>query len=333
MIGCVLAGLVAGAIWTWLQPDRYRADARVLVRPGSPRVVPAVEALAESSLVASNVAQTLHLSSPPHVAAKTGDGGVLTVSVEAGSRERARQVDAEAVVVLTQKVAQRFGSAGATATMLDPAHVAERTSPNPARNLIVAGLVGFGLGAGGAAALRRRTPAQVDDRHPSQGVEKRLSERLAEVAKRERSLARRAGELAASESRLRDREERLTAHERKLDARQAGLTAGEGELRRRDEELRAREATGAPEPQPVADAAPSPAVAEPEAAGGWNLKVLEEIVRAQPEKAEGQEVRTTYLFLLREHADVDGWLPASFNHLVEDVFGELADKARAREEG
>jgi hypothetical protein len=255
---------------------------------------------------------------------------VLTVSVEAGSRERARQVDAEAVVVLTQKVAQRFGSAGATATVLDPAHVAERTSPNPARNLIVAGLVGFGLGAGGAAALRRRTPAHVDDRHPSQGVEKRLSERLAEVAKRERSLARRAGELAASESRLRDREERLTAHERKLDARQAGLTAGEGELRRRVEELRAREATGAPERETVADA--SPAVAEPEAAGGWNLKVLEEIVRAQPEKADGHEVWTTYLFLLREHADVDGWLPASFNHLVEDVFGELADKARAREE-
>jgi hypothetical protein len=35
---------------------------------------------------------------------------VLTVSVEPGSRERARQIDAEAVVVLTQKVEQRFGT-------------------------------------------------------------------------------------------------------------------------------------------------------------------------------------------------------------------------------
>ena len=83
----VLAGLVAGGIWTWAQPNRYRADARVLVRPPSSRIVPAVQALAESSLVAANVQQTLHLSSPPRVSAKTGTGGVLTMSVEAGSRE------------------------------------------------------------------------------------------------------------------------------------------------------------------------------------------------------------------------------------------------------
>src|SRR5207249_139741 len=87
--GCVLAGLAAGAIWTWLQSDRYRADARVLVRPASTRIVPAVEAVAESSLVESNVAQTLHLASPPDVAAKRGESGVLTVSVEAGGGRRA----------------------------------------------------------------------------------------------------------------------------------------------------------------------------------------------------------------------------------------------------
>ena len=132
---CVLAGLVAGGAWTLLQGDRYRAEARVLVRPPSSRVVPAVEALAESSLVEANVAQTLHLSSPPHLSASAGKGGIVTVSVEAGGRERGRQVDAEAVVILTQKVAQRFGSV--TATVLDPAHVAEQTSPTPGRNLLV----------------------------------------------------------------------------------------------------------------------------------------------------------------------------------------------------
>ena len=141
--GCLLAGLAAGAIWTWAQPDRYRADARVLVRPGGSRIVPAVEALAESSLVESNVAQTLHLSSPPQVSATRGKGGVLTVSVEADTRERARQIDAEAVVILTQKLAQRFTTPAVTATSLDPAHAAEQTSPTPGRNLLITGLIGL----------------------------------------------------------------------------------------------------------------------------------------------------------------------------------------------
>src|SRR5919198_2747772 len=117
VVAGVVAGLAAGAIWTWAQADRYRADARVLVRPASSRIVPAVQALAESSLVEANVAQTLHLSSPPDVSATIGKGGVLTVSVEAGSRERARQIDAEVVMVLTQKVDQRFGvTPGVTTT-------------------------------------------------------------------------------------------------------------------------------------------------------------------------------------------------------------------------
>ena len=55
VVGCVLAGLVAGGIWTLLQSDRYRADAGVLLKPADP----AVKTLAESSLIASNVAQTL----------------------------------------------------------------------------------------------------------------------------------------------------------------------------------------------------------------------------------------------------------------------------------
>ena len=112
---CTLAGLGAGAIWTLLQSDEYRADARVLVRPASARIVPAVEALAESSLVSTNIAQTLHLSSEPVISAERGDTGVLTVSADGGSRDRARQIDAEAVVVLMQKVQQRFATVHASA--------------------------------------------------------------------------------------------------------------------------------------------------------------------------------------------------------------------------
>jgi hypothetical protein len=32
---------------------------------------------------------------------------------------------------------------------------------------------------------------------------------------------------------------------------------------------------------------------------------------------------TTYLFFLREHAGADGALPASFDDLIRDVFGNL----------
>jgi hypothetical protein len=198
--GCVLAGLAAGAAWALLQADVYRADARLLVRPQSSRVVPAVKALAESSLIASNVSQTLHLASSPKISAKTGEGGVLTVSAKAGSRERARQIDAEVAVILTQKVAQRFGGAGVTATVLDPAHVAEQTSPTPGRDLLITGLAGLVVGCAVAGVLSRGLVRAAPGANPT--VERRLQARIDQVAKRERALGRRAGQLAAREQDL-----------------------------------------------------------------------------------------------------------------------------------
>jgi hypothetical protein len=342
--GCLVAGLAAGAIWTWAQPDRYRADARVLVRPGSNRIAPAVEALAESSLVESNVAQTLHLSSPPHVSATSGKGGVLTVSVEAESRERARQIDAEAVVILTQTVAQRFGATpGVTVTPLDPAHAAEQTSPTPGRNLLLTGLIGLvaGIAAAAAITMRPRSSAVTDPR-----VERRLGERIDEVSKRERALAKRAGELAARERQLElraeelaaassrpspsdqavvRREEDLAQRQRELEVslaeRQSDLEQRDAELKAREEELAAAAVAAEPEPEPE----PEPEVpARQRSAGGWTLQALESLVRERSHAApEQQEEWTNYLFFLRGHADADGVLPASFDQLVNDVFGPL----------
>jgi capsular polysaccharide biosynthesis protein len=328
--GCLLAGLAAGAIWTLLQSDRYRADARVLVRPQSSRIVPAVEALAESSLVESNVAQTLRLASPPKVSAKSGKGGVLTVSVEEGSRERARQVDAEAVVILTQKVSQRFGSAGVSATVLDPAHVAEQTSPTPGRNLLITGLAGLVAGLALAAALstgragRAASPTDPD-------VERRLQARIDQVAKRERALAQRAGQLAAREQDLDRREEELAAAsarpspaEHAVTPREQELEQRERALARRAEELAARTAeleAAAAEPEP------EPPVVQAPASGSWTLQALEALTRERSlagASTAQQEDWSTYLFLLREHADADGTLPASFDQLVNDVFGPLS---------
>jgi len=305
LLAGALAGLAAGAIWTLAQPDRYRADARVLVRgTNASRILPAVEAVAESSLLEQNVAQTLHIAHAPRVSAKRGEGGVLAVSVEAGSRDRARQIDAEAVVILIQKVEQRFGSTGATATVLDPAHPAERTSPTPERNLLIAGLIGLAGGAAGAAALARQRRMPMIEGVVDPNVERRLRSRVDEVAKRERALARRAGELAKREKHLERREEELAA-----------VAARPAPSQRR---------APAPEPQPEPPAKPQPEITLEPVAGRWNLLALELLVREhQAADPVQREEWNTYLFFLREHADPDGVLPPSFDPLINDVFGEL----------
>jgi len=299
VVGCVLAGLAAGGIWTLLQSDRYRADAGVLVKPANP----AVETLAESSLIASNVAQTLRLGSPPHISAKTGKGGVLTVAVAAGGRERARQIDAEAVVILTERVPQRFP--GVSATVLDPAHVAEQTSPTPGRNLLIGGLAGLVVGLALAAVGQRRPePAAplVVDPH----VEERLEARIGEVARLERELAQRAGELAA-------REQDLERREAELEEAAAAAPKPEPE----------------PEPEPEAEPGPEPQPPPPPSASGWTLQALEELThqRAQAGVSAAQQQQwSTYLFMLREYADADGTLPRSFDPLVNDIFGPLPQR-------
>jgi hypothetical protein len=309
VVACLVAGVAAGAIWTWLQPDRFRAEARVLVRPPSTRIVPAVEALAESSLVESNVAQTLHLSAPPHVSATSGKGGLLTVSVSAGSRERARQIDAEVVVIVTQKVAQRFGNVGVSATVLDPAHVAAQTSPSAGRNLLITGLAGLVVGIALAAAVGRRLAPQAAPGPTDPGVERRLQGRIDQVAKRERALAQRAGRLAAREQELARRE---------------------GELGRRAAAL---EPAAAPEQEPgptrEPEPPPPPPAPVPRPAGRWRLDALEAVTRERGAAAspEQREEWSTYLFFLRAHAEADGTLPASFDQLVNDIFGPLPSAA------
>ena len=281
----VLAGIAAGGIWTLVQPNRYGADARLLVRPpAAATITPAVEALAESSVVGANVAQTLHLKSPPHVSADVSRGNIVSVAVEAGGREGARQIDAEVVTVLTQKVGQRFG--GNAVVVLDAAHADRQTSPTPTRNFLVSGVLGLAAGLLLTALLgRRRTTVAIGDANP--GTERLLRARIDEVAKRERALARRAGELAKREAALTTRE----AREEPIDVRP---------------------------PAPATPPAPAP---QPVAAGRRTLADLERFVDAQKDaSAERQEEWRTYLFLLREHADADGALPPTFDSLVDDVF-------------
>ena len=354
LLAGALIGLAAGGIWTLVQPDRYRAEARVLLRgQGVGRVEPAVRALGESSILEQNVAQTLHLKKPPHVHAQAGSGGVLTLSIEAGSRERARQIDAEAAQVLTQLVQTRFGTdPGVEASILDPAHATEQTSPTVGRNLLIAGLIGLALGAGATAAATRRHAELVVAGPVDPAQERRLRKRVDEVTKRERALAKRAGELAARERAFEERARDLAARETGVE-QQAGELAGRkqaleqqaadvagraetveqqaAELAGRAQELEQEavtlaEAAAEPEPEP----APVPAALgtpPPAPTGTWTMDELERLVRdrrgAFPERADEWD---TYLFLLRDHAGIDGTLPRSFDLLIADVFGDALDR-------
>lgn len=323
LVGVVL-GLAAGGIWALAQPDRHRAEARVLVRGTARGLIPAVKALAESSLLEQNVAQTLRLSHPPRIAATVGEGGVLTLSAEADSRDRARQLDGEAALVLTQLVRARFGTR-VEATVLDPAHPVEQTSPTPDRNLLIGGLIGLAAGAAAAVALGRRRPAPPTgprvvpiEGKPDPSVERRLQARIDAVAKRELALARRAGELAEREARQR-READLAAAEHEAAAVKPEPEPEPGPKPGPEPEPPSVEPEPEPEPIPEAPATP--------VRGRWTLHALEDIVR---ERGSADPVQyqewMTYLFFLREHAAPDGTLPPSFDPLVNEVFGPLVER-------
>jgi hypothetical protein len=336
----LLLGLAIGGVWTLLQADRYRAETHVLLGGSSAaRLGSAVETLANGSVLQQNVKQTLRLANAPDLSASV-DGNVLTMSAEAGSPERARQADAEAVQVLTQLVGARFGSQGVHASLLDQAHVAEQTSPTPARNLLICGLLGLVAGAGGAYLRSRHLDPTVS---ASSGVvdpnlERRLRQRVDEVTKRERALARRAGELAKREADLEQRRgeldqlaSRLTERDADLGATKKQLADRAGSIAASERELAARAAEpppAPPPPQPEPEPAPTPAAVAPTSAlgrvGSWNVNALQRTVDSQSgATVEQAEDWRNYLYLLREHASADGSLPPQFDGLVEDVFGEL----------
>src|SRR5206468_7616973 len=130
------------------------------------------------------------------------------------------------------------------ATVLDPAHVAEQTSPTTGRNLLITGLAGLLVGIAIATALspRARHAPQADPE-----LEQRLQARIDQVARRERMLAQRAGQLAAREHDLERREEEETGAGRRRDEE---LAEKQRELERREAELEVREAELEPEPEP-----------------------------------------------------------------------------------
>jgi hypothetical protein len=231
-------------------------------------------------------------------------------------------------------------------------HAGQATAPTDASSAGVGELTGLGaligLGAGALAALalllvRRREPLPAaaydrlvaDDAGLEELVTKlddRLAAREAALAARERDLQAAIAELRAAQAQVLDEEHaarlaELERRERDLDERVAAVTKRELEVARLTAEAAVREREPEPEPEPapppVPFAPPLPPL-EGAADGRYNLVALERLVEARagdyPERAEEW---SSYLFFLREYAGPDGNVPATFDWLIQDTFGEL----------
>jgi hypothetical protein len=150
-----------------------------------------------------------------------------------------------------------------------------------------------------------------------------LDARVKELTQREIGLARRAAGIAKQEQAAATRTDELDRRTQELDLRTE-------ELDRRAAELEARLEEAYAEPEPAADAAPAALQARADGAGDdgvpghWNLLVLERLVSDRGEDfPDKREEWVSYLYLLREYAEPDGTIPASFDWLIQDTFAEI----------
>jgi hypothetical protein len=157
-----------------------------------------------------------------------------------------------------------------------------------------------------------------------------LDARVKELTQREIGLARRAAEVAKQEQAAAARTEELDRRTHELDLRTEELDRRAAELEAHLEEARLEEARAEPEPEPAALPTPAAPPAEARVAGDdgvrghWNLLVLERLVNDRGEDfPDKREEWVSYLYLLREYAEPDGTVPASFDWLIQDTFAEL----------
>lgn len=146
-------------------------------------------------------------------------------------------------------------------------------------------------------------------------VERRLEQRIKAVTERELAIARRAGPLAALEQRLAAKEAELQELEQRLAQRESAPPAP----------------VSIEQPLPPASwpaGLAAPAEPQPAVAGVISLEALEQLVARSAERyPDQQEEWGYYLVYLRDYSEPDGTLPSSFDSLIEEVFGELLERA------
>jgi capsular polysaccharide biosynthesis protein len=158
-------------------------------------------------------------------------------------------------------------------------------------------------------------------------AEQREAERrVAEARETERR------EAEARETERREAEAR-EAERREAEARETERREAEArEAERREAEEREAAFQRLPAPEPVLASAGLPGVALYRAdapvngsgRGHWNLVELQKLVDERGrEFPDRMDEWISYLFFLREYAEVDGTVPASFDWLIEDEFAEI----------
>jgi capsular polysaccharide biosynthesis protein len=159
-------------------------------------------------------------------------------------------------------------------------------------------------------------------------LDDRLDARESALAARERDLQALLAEIRAAQAEAASGQDarlaELDRRERALEERVAAVTARELELARRAAELAVREREPEPEPEP-APAVPSlPLPAAVSEDGRYNLVALEHLVEERrrdfPHRADEW---SSYLYFLREYAEPDGSVPATFDWLIQETFAEL----------
>ncbi len=152
-----------------------------------------------------------------------------------------------------------------------------------------------------------------------EAAEREAAER--EAAERE-AAEREEAERAAAE---REEAERASAEREEAERAAAARAAEEQEAAARAAEAAAAQA--AAQPEPVLPGVPvyrADAPVNGAARGHWNLTVLERLVEERGgEFPERIDEWASYLFFLRDYAEPDGSVPASFDWLIEDEFAEL----------
>jgi capsular polysaccharide biosynthesis protein len=155
--------------------------------------------------------------------------------------------------------------------------------------------------------------------------ERELETRVAALGHREAELARRAAAVAAREREAAEQAEALERHTQELEGWAAELAARKEEpepVPVLEQEPEPAPLAAAPEPVPVPAAVDEQPV--PAGDGRWNLFALQRLVEEHGvEHPERVEEWASYLYFLREYAEPDGTVPASFDWLIEETFTEL----------
>lgn len=173
-----------------------------------------------------------------------------------------------------------------------------------------------------AAALEAEAQAA-----EAQAAEARAADAGAAEAQAREAAEREAAERAAQEREAAERAAALREAEEREAAERAAAESEAAERAVLEQEAAARAAQPAPVeavlpgvPLYRADAAP----VNGSARGHWNLTDLERLVEERGgEFPERIDEWASYLFFLRDYAEPDGSVPASFDWLIEDEFAEL----------